>query len=120
MQVIIAEKPSVAREIAAIVGATSRKDGFIEGNDYAVTWAFGHLVGLAMPSQYGIEGFRAENLPILPESFILLPRQVKDGKDYKPDPGVVKQLGIIKELFDRAERIIVATDAGREGELIFR
>ena len=49
MQVIIAEKPSVAREIAAIVGATNRKDGFIEGNGYAVTWAFGHLVGLAMP-----------------------------------------------------------------------
>ena len=54
MQVIIAEKPSVAREIAAIVGATNRKDGFIEGNGYAVTWAFGHLVGLAMPQQYGI------------------------------------------------------------------
>lgn len=51
MQVIIAEKPSVAREIAAIVGATNRKDGFIEGNGYAVTWAFGHLVGLAMPQQ---------------------------------------------------------------------
>lgn len=58
MQVIIAEKPSVAREIAAIVGATNRKDGFIEGNGYAVTWAFGHLVGLAMPQQYGIAGFR--------------------------------------------------------------
>ena len=56
MQVIIAEKPSVAREIAAIVGATNRKDGFIEGNGYAVTWAFGHLVGLAMPQQYGIAG----------------------------------------------------------------
>ena len=66
MQVIIAEKPSVAREIAAIVGATNRKDGFIEGNGYAVTWAFGHLVGLAMPQQYGIAGFRRENLPILP------------------------------------------------------
>ena len=51
MQVIIAEKPSVAREIAAIVGATNRKDGFIEGNGYAVTWAFGHLVGLAMPDR---------------------------------------------------------------------
>ena len=53
MQVIIAEKPSVAREIAAIVGATNRKDGFIEGNGYAVTWAFGHLVGLAMPQHRG-------------------------------------------------------------------
>lgn len=90
MQVIIAEKPSVAREIAAIVGATNRKDGFIEGNGYAVTWAFGHLVGLAMPQQYGIAGFRRENLPILPSSFILLPRQVREGKEYKADPGVVK------------------------------
>ena len=96
MQVIIAEKPSVAREIAAIVGATNRKDGFIEGNGYAVTWAFGHLVGLAMPQQYGIAGFRRENLPILPSSFILLPRQVREGKEYKADPGVVKQLGILR------------------------
>ena len=120
MQVIIAEKPSVAREIAAIVGATNRKDGFIEGNGYAVTWAFGHLVCLAMPQQYGIAGFRRENLPILPPSFILLPRQVREGKEYKADPGVVKQLGILRELFGMAERIIVATDAGREGELIFR
>ena len=120
MQIIIAEKPSVAREIAAIVGATNRKDGFIEGNGYAVTWAFGHLVGLAMPQQYGIAGFRRETLPILPSSFILLPRQVREGKEYKADPGVVKQLGILRELFGMAERIIVATDAGREGELIFR
>ena len=120
MQVIIAEKPSVAREIAAIVGATNRKDGFIEGNGYAVTWAFGHLVSLAMPQQYGIAGFRRENLPILPPSFILLPRQVREGKEYKADPGVVKQLDILRELFGMAERIIVATDAGREGELIFR
>lgn len=120
MKVIIAEKPSVAREIAAIVGATSRKDGFIEGNGYAVTWAFGHLVSLAMPEQYGITGFKAENLPILPEAFILKPRQVKQGKEYKPDPGALKQLQIIQALFDKAERIIVATDAGREGELIFR
>lgn len=120
MQVIIAEKPSVAREIAAVVGATNRRDGFIEGNGYTVTWAFGHLVGLAMPQHYGIENFRRENLPILPSSFILLPRQIRDGKEYKADSGVTKQLGIIKELFGMAERIIVATDAGREGELIFR
>ena len=120
MQVIIAEKPSVAREIAAIVGANNRKDGYIEGNGYAVTWAFGHLVSLAMPRQYGIKGFRTENLPILPPKFILLPRQIKEGKEYKSDPGVLKQLSVIKELFSRAERIVVATDAGREGELIFR
>lgn len=110
----------MAREIAAIVGAKNRRDGYIEGNGYAVTWAFGHLVGLAMPQQYGIEGFKSENLPILPPKFILLPRQIKEDKEYKSDPGVLKQLSVIKELFDIADRIVVATDAGREGELIFR
>mgnify|MGYP000986545302 CR=1 FL=1 len=120
MKVIIAEKPSVARDIAAIVDASNRKDGYLEGNGYAVTWAFGHLVGLAMPEQYGITGFQRENLPILPSEFKLIPRQVKDGKEYKPDPGVMKQLNVIKELFSKCDHIIVATDAGREGELIFR
>lgn len=120
MKVIIAEKPSVAQQIAAVVGATARKDGYIEGGGYAVTWAFGHLVGPAMPEAYGIEGFKRENLPILPETFVLEPRRVKSGKEYKPDPGAVKQLAVLKELFSRTERIVVATDAGREGELIFR
>lgn len=120
MKVIIAEKPSVARDIAAIVGAGNRKDGYLEGNGYAVTWAFGHLITLAMPEQYGIASFQRENLPILPEEFKLIPRQVKDGKEYKNDPGVMKQLKVIKELFSKCEHIIVATDAGREGELIFR
>ncbi|KGN71015.1 DNA topoisomerase I [Porphyromonas gulae] len=120
MKLIIAEKPSVARDIAAIVGADNRKEGYLEGGSYAVTWAFGHLVGLAMPADYGITGFQAENLPILPATFKLIPRQIKEGKEYKPDPGVLKQLKIIRELFDKCERIVVATDAGREGELIFR
>ena len=120
MKVIIAEKPSVARDIAAIVGAGNRGDGYLEGNGYAVTWAFGHLVGLAMPEQYGVAGFQRENLPILPGEFKLIPRQVKEGKKYKNDPGVMKQLKVIKGLFDRCDRIIVATDAGREGELIYR
>ena len=120
MKLIIAEKPSVARDIAAIVGADNRKEGYLEGGSYAVTWAFGHLVGLAMPADYGITGFQAENLPILPATFKLIPRQIKDGKEYKPDPGVLKQLKIIGELFHKCERIVVATDAGREGELIFR
>lgn len=120
MKVIIAEKPSVARDIAAIVGADNRKDGYLEGNGYCVTWAFGHLIGLAMPQDYGITGFQVENLPILPAEFKLLPRQVKDGKEYKPDPGTMKQLKVIKELFNKCECIVVATDAGREGELIFR
>ena len=120
MKVIIAEKPSVARDIALIVGARERKDGYMEGSGYTVTWGFGHLVGLAMPEVYGFEGFRRENLPIFPERFQLVPRQIKDGKQYKDDPGAVKQLAVIKGLFDKSESIICATDAGREGELIFR
>ncbi|MBD8347815.1 DNA topoisomerase [Dysgonomonas sp. HGC4] len=120
MKIIIAEKPSVAKSIAAIVGANNKKDGYMEGNGYAVTWAFGHLFGLAMPEHYGIAGFQKENLPILLTKFKLLPRQVKEGKEYKNDPGVIKQLKVIRELFSRGEGIIVATDAGREGELIFR
>jgi len=120
MKVIIAEKPSVARDIAAIVGATSKKDGYMEGSGWTVTWAFGHLVGLAMPETYGFRSFQREKLPILPQEFILIPRQIKEGKEYKNDPGVMKQLKIIKELFSKADGIVVATDAGREGELIFR
>ncbi len=120
MKIIIAEKPSVAKSIAAIVGANNKKEGYMEGGGYAVTWAFGHLVGLAMPEHYGITGFQRENLPILPADFKLLPRQVKEGKEYKNDPGVMKQLNVIRELFRRGDSIIVATDAGREGELIFR
>lgn len=117
---IIAEKPSVAREIAKIVGASSKEDGFLHGNNYMVTWAFGHLVQLAMPEEYGFTGFVRENLPIIPETFKLIPRQVKDGKEYKPDGGALKQLKIIKHVFESCDKIIVATDAGREGCLIFR
>ena len=117
---IIAEKPSVAREIAAIVDASHKEDGFLSGNNYMVTWALGHLVQLAMPEGYGFEGFVKENLPIIPETFILKPRQVKEGKEYKPDGGALRQLKIIKHVFDSCDHIIVATDAGREGELIFR
>jgi DNA topoisomerase-3 len=117
---VIAEKPSVAREIAAIVGASHKEDGFLSGNNYMVTWALGHLVQPAMPEDYGFVGFVRENLPIIPETFLLKPRQIKDGKEYKPDGGALKQLKIIKHVFDSCDKIIVATDAGREGELIFR
>ena len=120
MKTIIAEKPSVAREIARIVGVTKREEGYFEGGDYAVTWAFGHLVQLAMPDGYGIRGFVRDNLPVISETFTLIPRQEKTEKGYKPDSGVVSQIKIIARLFKESEQIIVATDAGREGELIFR
>lgn len=120
MIALIAEKPSVAKDIARIIGATQRNDGYLSGNGYMVTWAFGHLIQLAMPEAYGVANFRRESLPIIPADFQLIPRQVKTEKGYKADPGVLKQLKVIKEVFDQCDRIIVATDAGREGELIFR
>lgn len=120
MKTIIAEKPSVAKEIAHIVGADKREEGYMQGNGYYVTWAFGHLVQPAMPETYGMKGFHAENLPVIPAPFVLVPRQVKTENGYKADAGVLAQIKIIGKLFDSSERIIVATDAGREGELIFR
>lgn len=120
MIAVIAEKPSVAREIAAQLGATDKKDGYLTGNGYCVTWALGHLVGLGMPEDYGIMGFRAASLPILPDPFVLKVRTIKNEKGYSTDTGAMKQLGIISKVLQQCDSIIVATDAGREGELIFR
>ncbi|NBL65580.1 DNA topoisomerase III [Flavobacterium sp. NST-5] len=120
MKVVIAEKPSVAREIASLLGASEKKDGYLTGNGYFVTWAFGHLVGLGMPEDYGITGFDKASLPILPNPFLLTVRKVKKDKGYTADPGAQKQLKVIEQVFNRSDSIIVATDAGREGELIFR
>lgn len=117
---IIAEKPSVARDIARIVGANKQENGFFSGNDYLVTWAFGHLITLAMPDEYGFEKYNADELPITPDPFRLTVRKIRKGKEYVSDPSALKQLKTIRSCFDNSSRIIVATDAGREGELIFR
>ena len=117
---IIAEKPSVARDIARIVGANSKQDGYLEGCGYLVTWAMGHLIALAMPETYGLSAYKAEDLPIRPNPFQLIVRQVRRDKEFVSDPSALKQLKVIRSCFDKADRIIVATDAGREGELIFR
>lgn len=119
MIAIIAEKPSVAKEIARIVGAGRREDGFLSGNGYCVTWAFGHLVQIVTPESD--VPWKAENLPILPSSFFLEPGQTtgSDGKR-KADDGYVHQLEVIRRIFDECEYIINAGDAGREGELIQR
>src|SRR5690554_897434 len=98
---IIAEKPSVARDIARIVGANQKQDGYLAGNNYTVTWAFGHLVTLAMPAEYGFEQYNADDLPILPEPFKLTVRQVRKGKEYIADPSALKQLKIIRSCFDQ-------------------
>ena len=117
---IIAEKPSVARDIAHIVGANSKQEGYMEGCGYVVTWAMGHLIALAMPEAYGFSAYKREDLPIRPNPFQLVVRQARRDKEYISDPAALKQLKVIRSCFDKADCIIVATDAGREGELIFR
>lgn len=111
MKTILAEKPSVARTIASVVGARHRNDGYLSGSGFNVTWAIGHLVGLSMPQDYGFEKWSLEHLPIIPEDFKL---------KINEEAGIQKQFKVIKSLFSASNMIIVATDAGREGELIYR
>ena len=113
MKVCIAEKPSVAREIAAILGANTKRDGFYEGNGYAVTYTFGHLCTLLEPKDYKPhwKSWDLNNLPMLPERF--------DTK-VTGDAGIRKQFNIVKSLFDKASVVINCGDAGTEGELIQR
>ncbi len=113
MKVILAEKPSVAREIAEFVGARSRRDSYLEGGGYQVTWAFGHLVELKEPEDYdpALKLWSLDTLPFIPECFEL--KLVHDKRSRQ-------QFNVIKRLFRTADEIICATDAGREGELIFR
>lgn len=113
MKVCIAEKPSVAKEIAEIVGAKQRKDGYWEGNGYQVTWTFGHLCELKEPHEYD-SAYREWNLNMLP----ILPQ--KFGIKLKNDKGIEKQFNTISTLFENAEEIINCGDAGQEGELIQR
>jgi len=113
LKVCIAEKPSVAREIANILGAKTKRDGFYEGNGYAVTYTFGHLCTLLEPKDYKPhwKSWDLNNLPMLPERF--------DTK-VNGDAGIKKQFNIVKSLFEKAEVIINCGDAGQEGELIQR
>ncbi len=113
MKVCIAEKPSVAREIATVLGANTKRDGFYEGNGYAVTYTFGHLCTLFEPNDYKSywKSWDLNNLPMLPEKF--------ETKVVSND-GIQKQFNIVKSLFDKASVIINCGDAGQEGELIQR
>ena len=120
MIAIIAEKPSVGLDIARVVGADTRNDGYCSGNGYMVTWALGHLVSLAMPDVYGYTKTTAEELPMLPVPFRLVSRQIRTDRGMVTDIAATKQLKVIDSVFSKCDSIIVATDAGREGELIFR
>jgi DNA topoisomerase III len=122
MKVIITEKPSVAREIAEVLDINSKHDGYLSNQEYAITWAFGHLIELCPPEVYGWKEWTKENLPMLPKQFKIQPAKRWDAakKLFIEDRGIQKQLSIIDDLFSQCTEIIVATDAGREGELIFR
>lgn len=114
MKVCIAEKPSVAKEIAWVIGANQRRDGYFEGNGYQVTWTFGHFCTLLPPEDYNPDWKRWDlsALPMLPERF--------ETKVITGDTGVKKQFNIIKSLFSNASLVINCGDAGQEGELIQR
>ena len=113
MKVCVAEKPSVAKEIADIVGAKSRHDGYFEGNGYQVTWTYGHLCTLKEPHEYTDQWkqWTLRSLPMIPARF---------GIKLIPDRGIEKQFGIIESLMSKAEVVINCGDAGQEGELIQR
>jgi DNA topoisomerase III len=113
MKVCIAEKPSVAKDIAEVIGAKSRKDGYFEGNGYCVTWTFGHLCTLKEPHEYSQQWkqWSLWSLPMIPPRF---------GIKLIADKGIEKQFGIIEQLIGKAEAVINCGDAGQEGELIQR
>jgi len=113
MIVCIAEKPSVARDIAEVLGAKTRKDGYIEGNGYQVTWTFGHLCGLLEPHEYAPEwkAWALSQLPMIPQRF---------GIKVMNDSGIQKQFKVIETLMASADEVINCGDAGQEGELIQR
>ncbi len=113
MKLCIAEKPSVARDLAEILGAKNKHDGYLEGNGYCVTWVFGHLCSLKDPEDYNVNWkyWKLEDLPIIPPQF---------GIKLKNDQGAQKQFKIIEKLVSEAEEIINCGDAGQEGELIQR
>lgn len=120
MITILTEKPCVAETIARIVGADLKQVGYFEGNTYYVTWTLGHLISLAPSGSYGYPKLTAEQLPLIPSFFKLIIRQHTTPKGKATDPAAIRQLKIIDEVFSKSESIIVATEPGQEGELIFR
>lgn len=113
MVVCIAEKPSVARDIARIIGANASRQGYMEGNGYQVTWTFGHLCTLKEPADYTPmwKSWSLSSLPMIPQRF---------GIKLIEDEGIKKQFAVIEKLMQAADGIVNCGDAGQEGELIQR
>lgn len=119
MIAILTDKPAVGREIAKVVGAQKRENGYMAGNGYMVTWTFGNMLSLAMPKDAGKERVEWEDFPLLPAPFLTV-KNMKTDAGWVPDINAVLQLKVIAKVFDACDTIIAATDASREGEMLFR
>ena len=120
MIAILTDKPNVGKEIARILGAHTREDGYMSGNGYMVTWTFGNMLSLAMPKDYGMDRPERGDFPINPAPFRLMVKHIRTDTGWIPDINAVLQLKVIEKVFDACESIIAATDASREGEMVFR
>lgn len=114
MIAILTDKPNVGKEIARILGAHTREDGYMSGNGYMVTWTFGNMLSLAMPKDYGMGRPERGDFPINPVPFRLMVKHIKTDTGWIPDINAVLQLKVIEKVFDACESIIAATDASRE------
>lgn len=119
MIAIVTDKPNVGREIARVVGADRKENGYMTGNGYMVTWTYGNMLSLAMPKDNGTAWVEREDFPLLPPPFLTV-RHVKTDTGWNPDINAVLQLKVIDRVFDACDTIIAATDASREGEMLFR
>lgn len=120
MIAILTDKPNVGKEIARVVGAHTKENGYMSGNGYMVTWTYGNMLSLAMPKDYGTARMEREDFPLNPVPFQLMVKHVKTDTGWIPDIQAVLQLKVIEKVFAASDTIIVATDASREGELLFR
>lgn len=119
MIAIVTDKPNVGREIARVLGADRKENGYMSGNGYMATWTYGNMLSLAMPKDTGTAWVERENFPLLPPPFLTV-RHVKTDTGWNPDINAVLQLKVIAGVFDACDTIVTATDASREGEMLFR
>lgn len=119
MIAILTDKPNVGREIARVVGAHKKENGYMTGGGYMVTWTFGNMLSLAMPKDSGKARVEWEDFPLVPPPYLTV-KNMKTDTGWNPDINAVLQLKVIAKVFDACDTIIAATDASREGEMLFR